>query len=85
MLDTARISDATWAALARFLDQPKLMEVVFTIGAYAMLSWSVSAFGIGFGDAIDPLGFDLKTASGKEPLMRFRPGETEGWADSGNQ
>jgi 4-carboxymuconolactone decarboxylase len=85
LLDTARISDETWAALARFLDQRQLMEVVFTIGAYAMLSWSVNAFGIGFGDAIDPLGFDLKTASGKEPLVRFRPGEAADWADSGNQ
>lgn len=84
LLDTAQISDETWTALARFLDQRQLMEVVFTIGAYAMLSWSVNAFGIGFGGDIDPLGFDLKTASGKEPLVRFRPGETEDWADSGN-
>lgn len=84
LLDTATISDATWAELAQHFDTKQLMEVVFTIGAYAMLNWSVNAFGVGLGDEIDPLGFDLKTASGKDPLVRHRPGESEDWAESGN-
>ncbi len=81
---TATLSDATWAALAEHFDTRQMMEVVFTIGAYAMLNWAVNAFGIPLGKEIDALGFDLRTASGKEPLVRFRPGEREDWAETGN-
>ena len=84
LLDTATISDETWDALARFFDKHQLMELVFNVGSYTMLTWTINAFGIGFGDDIDPLGFDLKTASGKSPLVRFRPGESEDWSQSGN-
>ncbi len=44
----------------------------------------VRAIGITLGDDIDALGFDLKTASGKSPEVRFRPGEREDWSDTGN-
>src|SRR5688572_16212823 len=38
----SRISDATWAALSQFFDRHQLMDLVFTIGNYVMLSWAVS-------------------------------------------
>ena len=84
LLKTDRICDATWAQLERFYDTQQLMDLVFSIGAYAVLGWVTHAFGIGLGDDIDVLGFDLKTASGKSPEVRFRPGEREDWAETGN-
>ena len=33
-------------------------------------------------DGVDPIGFDLKTGSGRLPGVRFKPGEVEDWADN---
>ena len=70
-----RIGDRTWAALSRFLDRHQLMDLVFTIGNYVMLSWAVSSFGIPLEDGVDQIGFDLKTRSGAPPAGSLRPGE----------
>lgn len=40
------IDDATWAVLARHLDRRQLMDLVYTIGQYVMVSWAVAAFGV---------------------------------------
>lgn len=80
----SRIDDATWAALSKHFDKKQLMDLVFTIGNYVMLSWAVEAFGIPVEAAVDQIGFDLKTKSGKTPSIRFRPGEDENWSDSGD-
>jgi 4-carboxymuconolactone decarboxylase len=69
----SRISDATWAALLRFFDRHQLMDLVFTIGNYVMLSWAVSTFGIPVEDGVDQIGFDLKTRSGAAPVAGTRP------------
>jgi 4-carboxymuconolactone decarboxylase len=76
----SRVTDATWASLATHFDKRQLMDLVFTIGSYVMLSWAIAAFGIQLEDGVDKIDFDLKTASGRIPGARFRPRESEDWA-----
>jgi len=40
------ITDTTWAALATRLDQQQLMELVFTVGNYTMVSMALNSFGV---------------------------------------
>ena len=42
----AFISDATWAELARSLDTQQLMDLVFTVGQYNMVSMALNSFGV---------------------------------------
>lgn len=41
-----RLDEAAFADLAVHLDRQQLMDLVFTIGQYAMLGWAVAAFGV---------------------------------------
>jgi 4-carboxymuconolactone decarboxylase len=80
----SRICDATWSELSCHYDRHQLMDLVFTIGQYVMLSWAISSFGIQLEDDVDRIGFDLKTPSGRRPGSTYRPGEVEDWtAQSG--
>jgi 4-carboxymuconolactone decarboxylase len=79
---SSKVTDPTWATLAAHYTKPQLMDLVFTLGQYVMLGWAASAFGIQLEDGVEPIGFDLKTPSGKSPSTRLKPGETDDWADS---
>lgn len=46
LLSTWTVTDATWAELAAGLDDRQLMDVVFTVGAYALLAMALNAFGV---------------------------------------
>ena len=46
LLDTYRVSDATWARLAARLDQRQLMELVFVVGTYTCLAMAFESFGV---------------------------------------
>ncbi|HEY8527273.1 MAG TPA: carboxymuconolactone decarboxylase family protein [Acidimicrobiales bacterium] len=46
LLADAEISDATWEALARELDERQLMDLVFTVGAYDALAMALRTFGV---------------------------------------
>ena len=81
MLSTNDLSDATWAALSKFYNRQQLMDFVFTIGHYVMTAWAISAFRMPLEEHADPIGWDLKTKSGKTPQPTFKPGETEDWAE----
>ena len=50
LLVDALITDATWAALSRELDQHQLMDLVFTVGAYDTLAMAFRSFGIELDD-----------------------------------
>lgn len=78
LIDTNRIKDGTWKALSKFLDRKQLMDLTFTIGHYVMTSWALSSFDVGL-ESPDPIGFNLKTRSGKTPGNTYKPGETEDW------
>jgi alkylhydroperoxidase family enzyme len=53
LIDDARLSDETWAALAEVLDAPQLLDVVFTVGAYDALAMVLRTFAV-------PLDDDLR-------------------------
>jgi alkylhydroperoxidase family enzyme len=42
----ADVSDATWQELARHYDHPQLVEILFVVGQYTMLSMVANAAGI---------------------------------------
>jgi 4-carboxymuconolactone decarboxylase len=42
----SNLSDPTWAALTRHLDERQRMDLVFTIGAYCLLAMAFNSFGI---------------------------------------
>lgn len=82
LIDDGIIGDATWAVLDAHLDTRQKMDLVFSIGHYVMTSWALSSFGVGIEGGADPIGFDLRTASGKVPGKTYKPGEVEDWTDS---
>jgi AhpD family alkylhydroperoxidase len=46
LLSTWTVSESTWQQLATALDDRQLMDVVFTVGAYALLAMAFNAFGL---------------------------------------
>ncbi|HLM29857.1 MAG TPA: carboxymuconolactone decarboxylase family protein [Acidimicrobiales bacterium] len=46
LVGDATITDATWQALARELDEQQLMDLVFTVGAYDVLAMAFRSFGV---------------------------------------
>ncbi|BBZ15373.1 hypothetical protein BST20_23015 [Mycobacterium branderi] len=46
LLTGFRVSDATWTALAEYLDERQCMDLVFTIGGYLLLAAGINTFGV---------------------------------------
>ncbi len=44
------VSDATWAALSKTYSTEQMMDVVFTIGQYNLVSWALNSFGVPLDD-----------------------------------
>jgi len=42
----AFVTDATWAALAKHLNEQQLVDVVFTVGNYNLVSMALNSFGV---------------------------------------
>ena len=42
----AHVSDETWAGLASHYDTQQLMDVVFTVGQYNLVSMALNSFGV---------------------------------------
>jgi 4-carboxymuconolactone decarboxylase len=78
-MEIGRITDPTWAKLAAIYDKKQLMDLVFTIGHYVMIGWSISSLGVRLEDGADRIGFDLQTQSGRTPGLSYKPGENEDW------
>ena len=68
--------------LSRHFDGRQIIDLVFTIGNYVMLSWAISALDIELEKNVDPIGFDLRTRSGAVPLARYKPGEVDDWTSN---
>ena len=48
----AFISDPTWAALSEKYNTQQLMDVVFTVGQYNMVSMALNSFGVQLDDGV---------------------------------
>jgi 4-carboxymuconolactone decarboxylase len=44
------VSDATWAALAKKYSTEQMIDLVFTIGQYNLVSWALNSFGVPLDD-----------------------------------
>lgn len=81
LIGNNNLSDETWDTLKKTLSQEQMMDLVFLIGHYVMVSWALSAFGVPVEGGADAIGFDLKTKSGRTPGVTYRPGESEDWIE----
>ena len=54
LIAEAAVSDTTWAALARELDERQLMDLVFTVGAYEVLAMALRSFGVELDEDLRP-------------------------------
>jgi 4-carboxymuconolactone decarboxylase len=50
LYENSVVSDSTWAALARSYTTEQLMDAVFTVGQYNMVSWALNSFGVPLDD-----------------------------------
>ncbi len=82
LMTGGNITDSTWRTLSGEYHTKQMMDLVFTIGHYVMTSWALSAFGVEIEGGADPIGFDLKTASGITPGKTYKPGEKDDWVDT---
>jgi 4-carboxymuconolactone decarboxylase len=44
------LSDATWDALSARFSTQQMMDLVFTIGQYNLVSWALNSFGVPLDD-----------------------------------
>ena len=50
LFENSVVSDATWSALASKYSTEQMMDVVFTIGQYNLVSWALNSFGVPLDD-----------------------------------
>jgi alkylhydroperoxidase family enzyme len=50
LYENSVVSDQTWATLAANLSVQQLMDLVFTIGQYNLVSWALNSFGVPLDD-----------------------------------
>lgn len=51
--EDAFLSDATWAALSKRYDRHQLMDLVFTVGQYNLVSMALNTFGVQLDEGVD--------------------------------
>ena len=50
LFETSVVSDETWAILAKHYSTEQLMDAVFTVGQYNLVSWALNSFGVPLDD-----------------------------------
>ena len=50
LFETSVVSDETWEILARHYSTEQLMDAVFTVGQYNLVSWALNSFGVPLDD-----------------------------------
>lgn len=53
LFEGSRVGDVTWASLTQHFDRRQLMDLVFTIGNYNMISWALNSFGVQVDERLD--------------------------------
>ncbi len=56
---SGKVSDETWRALAERYDEQQLLDVVFTVGQYNLVSWALNSLGVELDEGV-PTGFSTK-------------------------
>ena len=56
LYENSVVSDATWTALAKKYSTEQLMDAVFTVGQYNMVSWALNSFGVPLDDFLPKSG-----------------------------
>jgi 4-carboxymuconolactone decarboxylase len=54
LYENSVVSDQTWATLAANLSVQQLMDLVFTVGQYNLVSWALNSFGVPLDDFLGP-------------------------------
>ena len=52
LFEGGKVADDTWAELAEFYETKQLMDLVFSIGVYNLISWSLNSFGVQLDDKL---------------------------------
>jgi 4-carboxymuconolactone decarboxylase len=52
LLGDACLSERSWTALNRRFGEAQIMDIVFTVGGYAMLAMALNSFGVGLDDGL---------------------------------
>ena len=50
LFENSVVSDATWALLSKSYSTEQLMDAVFTVGQYNLVSWALNSFGVPLDD-----------------------------------
>jgi alkylhydroperoxidase family enzyme len=50
LFENSAVADSTWAVLAASYSTEQMMDVVFTIGQYNLVSWALNSFGVPLDD-----------------------------------
>jgi 4-carboxymuconolactone decarboxylase len=50
LFENSVVSDGTWAALSGHYSTQQLMDAVFTVGQYNLVSWALNSFGVPLDD-----------------------------------
>ena len=50
LFENSVVADATWAVLTKSYSTEQLMDVVFTVGQYNLVSWALNSFGMPLDD-----------------------------------
>ena len=50
LYENSVVSDATWTALAKKYSTEQMIDLVFTIGQYNLVSWALNSFGVPLDD-----------------------------------
>ncbi|MEM7097247.1 MAG: carboxymuconolactone decarboxylase family protein [Pseudomonadota bacterium] len=53
----AHVSDSTWAGLSAYYDTQQMMDIVFTVGQYNLVSMALNSFGVQLDDGLP--GWDV--------------------------
>ena len=56
LFENSVVSDRTWATLAAKYGTEEMMDVVFTIGQYNLVSWALNSFGVPLDDFLPGAG-----------------------------
>jgi alkylhydroperoxidase family enzyme len=56
LFENSVVADSTWAALTANYSTEQMMDVVFTIGQYNLVSWALNSFGVPLDDYLPGAG-----------------------------